>query len=114
MADSDRLRSLLGEKIPADGTDADTFFSNEEITDLLDTYGTLNAAALEGWTEKAGEYANLVNNLQGGARRDMSDLYDHAKDREAFFLEQVLAEAGSVVTRSRTRIGIIRRRGTMR
>lgn len=79
MADSDVLRQHLGERIPLGGTDADTFFSDTEITQLLtDADSNVLAAAAQGWLMKASEYAGLVSTSEGGSRVDLSDLHKHA------------------------------------
>lgn len=71
---SQELRARLGERIPAEGTDKDTMFTDAEIIDLL---GYPNPE-LEGWRRKAAEYANLVDTAEGTSKRAMSDLHAHA------------------------------------
>lgn len=88
MADSDVLRQHLGERIPAGGTDADTFFSHAEINQLLaDAGDNVVVAAYQGWLAKASEYANLVNTSEGGSRVDMSDLHKHALEMVKHYRE---------------------------
>ncbi|MDI6872274.1 MAG: hypothetical protein QME79_13180 [Bacillota bacterium] len=50
-----RLRKLLGEVIPAGGSDADTRFLNSEIDQLLSDADSLYRAASTGWTIKAAQ-----------------------------------------------------------
>lgn len=79
MADSDVLRQHLGERIPAGGTDADTFFSDAEITQLLtDADDDVLAAAGAGWLMKASELAGMVDVTEGGNSEKMSDLHKAA------------------------------------
>jgi hypothetical protein len=88
MADSDVLRQHLGERIPAGGTDADTFFSDDEITELLNTADSeILVAAAEGWLMKASEYAALVNVSEGGGRQDLSDMHKHAMELAKHYQE---------------------------
>lgn len=80
FTDVDRVRRLIGESIPADGSEADTMFTNDQIQDMLDSVvdGNLTRAALEGWKAKAAEYANLVTVSEGNSMRQMSDLHKNA------------------------------------
>lgn len=90
--DTLRLRSYLGEEIPSGGSDADTLFTDDEIADVLTFKGVgssdvvnMYSATAEGWERKAGKLSDLVNVVQGGATRSMSEAYDHAKDRAEYF-----------------------------
>jgi hypothetical protein len=110
MDDSLRLRRLLGEQIPPDKTDADTFFTNAEIDDLLNNHqgpkgDNFYSAVAEGWERKAGAYADLVNTTHGGAQRAMSDLSAHAERRLEHFHQLAQGRRG-------TRIGQVKRAGT--
>lgn len=61
-ANLDALREMLSEQIPPGGTDADTLFSQAELTDLLSVVDYIETAASEGWSRKAGR---LVTNQDG-------------------------------------------------
>ena len=75
----EQLRALIGESIPADGSAADTMFSDAEISDLLERgFDDPMAAAYYGWMEKAANYASLVNVNEGNAARELSDLHRQA------------------------------------
>lgn len=101
----DKLRVLLGEKIPEGGSDADTYFTDAEIGNILgDAGGNLRRAAYEGWQMKAAYYAELITVSEGNALRQMSDLHKHALDMVKQF-----SGPGSNLTAGRTRIGRIRR-----
>jgi hypothetical protein len=82
LTDPDKLRLYLGERIPEGGTDADTFFSDDEIQDLLDTANAANQglffAAVLGWSAKAGEYARLIDINESGGDRKLSQRYRQA------------------------------------
>jgi|SRR5882672_424352 len=106
VSDVDRLRALIGEKIPDGGEETDTQFSNVEMENLLlDSGYHLERAAFEGWRLKAAIYADLVNVTEGNASRQMSDLHKHALD-----MVKAYSVTSSVLTQGRTRIGRIRRR----
>ncbi len=49
-----KLRKLLDERIPEDGSDADTRFSDADIDELLIEATNIYEAAAAGWTLKAG------------------------------------------------------------
>lgn len=107
ISDGDRLRGLIGEKIPDGGVESDTQFSDLEIEDMLVQAGNnIDRAAFEGWRRKAAIYADLVNVTEGNAARDMSDLHKHALD-----MVKAYSVTSSTLTQGRTRIGKIIRRG---
>lgn len=102
---NDKLRVLLGEKIPEGGSDADTYFTDAEIVSILaDNQGNTRRAAYEGWQMKAAYYAELITVSEGNALRQMSDLHKHALDMVKQF-----SGSGTSLTAGRTRIGRIRR-----
>jgi len=108
ITDLSRLRRLLGETIPSGGSESDTMFLTEEVTDFLQKGTEANkdfaveAAAYYGWRAKMAEFANLVNVNEGNAAREMSELHKAAKRMVDQF-------AGFVPTpsRGRARIGNI-------
>lgn len=103
MADSDTLRLYLGERIPAGGTDADTFFSTTEIQDLLDRHPeSLNGAAAEGWRAKAAEFATLVDTSESGGSEKMSQMHKQALEMEAKYAalaaaDEDIVQGGTVI-----------------
>lgn len=103
LTDDERLRSLLGESVPTDGTDEDTMFSNAEITDLLQRSDNVDDALAEGWKIKAGRLSTLVDTVEGASRRAMSDAHLHAMKMVEFYTTKDPA-------RVRTRIRKITRR----
>lgn len=101
----DRLRQLLGEKIPEGGADTETMFRNEEIEDLIARFpGNVELQALEGWRIKAALSASLVDTTEGNAQQKMSQLRAHAEEMVKMYLR-----ASSGATEGRTRIGRVRR-----
>jgi hypothetical protein len=50
-----KLRKLINETIPIGKTEDETLFSDEEINDLITEAASIEAAAAEGWTQKAGK-----------------------------------------------------------
>jgi len=80
VRDLDRLRDRLGERIPDGGSDADTLFTNYQLSDLLDRNdGVFEDALVEGWQIKVAEYSNLVDTTEGTSKRSMSDLRSQAQ-----------------------------------
>lgn len=100
ITDAGRLRSLLGEDVPAEGSADDTLFSEEEIQDLLDRFTDMERAAYEGWRVKAARLSSLVDNTEGNIQRKFSQLLDNALDMQKTYLR---SSAGP--TEGRTRIG---------
>lgn len=103
LAPDVKLRQLLGEMVPPSGTDADTLFTDEEITDLLDGVvdgDGMERAAYEGWRIKAAKLSNLVDNTEGNVQRKFSQLLDNANT-----MIKTFARSSGGATEGRTRIG---------
>lgn len=97
-----RLRRMVGDRIPPGGnTDGtDTFFSNEEITDLIEeAEGNLNVAAYAGWTAKMAEYAEFVDIDESGSTRRLSQLYKNAALMQAHYGKFMVALDAALVGR---------------
>jgi hypothetical protein len=78
VTDEERLRALIGESIP-EGKDASaTLFSDEDITDLLNRWGSPEAALGEAWQQKAAVLVNLVTVTEGSSTRRLSDMHKAA------------------------------------
>jgi hypothetical protein len=74
-SDLDYLRGRLGERIPDGGTEAETMFTNHQLSDLIDRAdGDMETAITEGWKIKVAELASLVDTAEGTSKRSMSDL----------------------------------------
>jgi hypothetical protein len=96
------LRYLLGEAIPAGGTEADTLFTDAQLTVWIDEGPTLERAAFEGWRSKAAQFANLVTVTDGAASREFSDLLENARAMVTMYQR---SSAGP--TEGRARVGRI-------
>lgn len=66
-----RLRRL------ADAADT-TAYPSQELSDRIDTAGTVEAAAADLWREKAAGYAALVDTTEGNSSRKLSQLQTQA------------------------------------
>lgn len=102
LTDVGRLRALLGETTPEGGDVSQTLFTDDELQDLLDSTGSVERAAYEGWRIKAAHFSNLVNVTDGNASREMSDLLKNAERMIKIYLR-----TSSGPTEGRTRIGRI-------
>lgn len=99
------LRMYLGERVPSGGTEADTLFTDAELTYLLEqTNQSMNRAAAHGWAIKAAEYVNLIDMVEEGSERRLSQRYKHARLQAEYFAglaaldaEKLLQSARSVV-----------------
>jgi hypothetical protein len=80
MTDEERLRSYLGEMIPVGGSASDTFFSEDQIDDLLERHGSPEAARREGWEWKSAILANLVTTVEASSTRKLSDAHRAAQN----------------------------------
>jgi hypothetical protein len=103
--DITNLRNLMAEAIPAGGAETDTYFTNVRIGEIFDgANGQIEAAAHDGWREKAGLLAGLVNVTDGAASRELSDLLDNA-----LAMTKIYSKSSFGPTEGRTRIGKISR-----
>jgi hypothetical protein len=67
---------------------------------IFDTEGSLDAAALQVWTEKAASFAGLVDISEGGSQRKNSDLLKNALQMIDLYTTRV---ANGVAGRSKLR-----------
>ena len=103
----EKLRALLGEKIPEGGTFHDTLFTDLQIQELVqEANGDIERAAYEGWRIKLAEFANLVDVTDATAQRKMSDLRNNAEG-----MVKLYQRASGGNTEGRTRVGRIVRGG---
>ncbi len=102
-----QIRSLLGERIPTDGTAEDTLFSDEEIAGFFEAgQSHVMKAAYQGWLAKAAELSNLVDTAEGNYSRKFGQLLDQANDMIKYY-----GRISGSDPNLRTRIGTIRRPG---
>lgn len=94
-SDLERVRELLGEQIPAGGSETDTMFTNARLLDILATTGDIESATAEGWRIKAAEYADLVDTSEGTSKRAMSDLHQHALRMADSYVASVTRRTGT-------------------
>lgn len=79
-----RLRRFLGEKIPPNGTEANTRFMDEELEDLLEESQTIYGAASLGWSEKAGMIQEEMGNVEETGTGSEKYRFTQLKDRLAY------------------------------
>jgi hypothetical protein len=86
MDDLTLLRLYLGERVPIGGTDADTFFTDDELNGLLlaSEYGVEGAAVI-GWAVKAGEFARLIDINESGGDRKLSQKFRNANTQLQYY-----------------------------
>lgn len=58
------LRKLLNERIPADGSEDDTRFTDVDLQELLEDSANIYYAASEGWIMKAGMYQEEMQDIR--------------------------------------------------
>lgn len=92
----EQVRELVGEVIPAGGTEADTLFTNVRLAELIAEMGTVTDAAGRAWQIKAAALADLVDTAEGTSKRAMSDLHKHA----VAMVEVYDGSSGSVTRKS--------------
>jgi len=104
--DHEKLRQLLGEQIPDGGNASETLFSDEEISELLESSpeGDIDRAAYEGWRAKAAKLSSLVDTTEGNAQRKFSQLLQNALS-----MMNTYKRSTAGATDGRTRVGRIRR-----
>lgn len=103
LTDNERLRLLVGEPIPDDGTEVDTLFTDEQIDDLVTRHGSPELAQQEAWAIKAALMVTLVTTVEGSSRRQLSDQHKAALAQA----EAVSSGGGVELSGARTVIGNI-------
>lgn len=74
-----RVRLYVADPLNEEGSDDGSFFSDEEILDLLEqANSSLNLAAYLGWAMKAAQYAELVDITESGSTRSLSQKHRQA------------------------------------
>ena len=99
-----KLRKLLDERIPEDGSDADTRFSDADIDELLSEAANIYEAAAAGWTLKATMFQREAGQIQsysvGQERYEMSnpkDLMEYALKMAETYSRMAASSMGSVI-----------------
>lgn len=95
------LRRMVGEI-------GETAYSDYDLADALTNRALdQNAAAYDIWTLKAAEWANLVNTTeggQGGSRRDLAQLHDHALKMIDLYASRSAAVQAELAVTTRARV----------
>ena len=101
-----KLRKLLDERIPENGSDADTRFSDADIDELLIDATNIYEAAAAGWTLKAGMFQRELGQIEsyavGQERYDMrrlQDMVNYALKMAETYSRMVTSGMGSVILR---------------
>lgn len=75
----DKLRKMLADVITVANPIGSAFFSVEEIEDLLESNSNIYGAAAEGWRMRAADVARLVDIMENGSDRKLSQMRRHAE-----------------------------------
>lgn len=101
-----KLRKLLDERIPEDGSDADTRFTDADIDELLIDATNLYEAAAAGWTLKAGMFQRELGQIEsysvGQERYDMrklQDMVNYALKMAETYSRMAASSMGSMILR---------------
>lgn len=96
-----KLRNLIDERIPPDGTEDDTRFKNTELDEILTEANNINQAAAEGWTRKAlramSERGGLQESQAGNEKLKFVDLVEYKK--HCLEMAQMFEQRGGKGTR---------------
>lgn len=93
QTDIDQLRGMVGDRIYANMTESEAFFTTDQLNVILLNQGNnLELAAREGWRQKMAEYAGMVDMEQLGNTRKLSQLYRQAKQQYDHYTEVVGGE----------------------
>ncbi len=79
-----RLRRFLGERIPSDGTESNTRFTDDELKDLIEESQTIYGAASIGWMEKASMVQEEMGNVEETRTGQETYKFTQLKDRLAY------------------------------
>ncbi len=100
-----KLRKLLDERIPEDGSDVDTRFSDaDDIDELLIDATNIYEAAATGWTIKAGMFQRELGQIEsytvGQERYDirkLQDMVNYALKMAETYSRMAASRIGSVI-----------------
>ena len=99
-----KLRKLLDERIPEDGSDADTRFTDADVDELLIDATNIYEAAAAGWTIKAGMFQRELGQIEsysvGQERYDMrklQDMVNYALKMAETYSRMAASRMGSVI-----------------
>ena len=99
-----KLRKLLDERIPEDGSDTDTRFSDTDLDELLIDAINIYEAAAAGWTLKAGMFQRELGQIEsyavGQERYDMrklQDMVNYALKMAETYSRMATSRMGSVI-----------------
>lgn len=85
-ADIAYLRLLVDDLISDSETEEDARFTDASLDEIFTrSGGNIYRAASEGWTIKAGDYADMVDVDESGSVRKLSQLYKNAKEQANHF-----------------------------
>lgn len=80
MTEIEKLRLLLWEKVPQEGQDTDTHFTDVELAVVLELAGgSMNGAAAIGWSIKGGLYSEMIDINESGSNRRLNQLFTNAE-----------------------------------
>ena len=68
-------------------------YPDDLLNDLIDSNGSVDAAAAQVWRELAAEYATMVDITESGSTRKLSDLHGHAQAMIKLFEQRSIVEA---------------------
>lgn len=100
------FRQKTGEVIPDGGTEADTMFTDAQVTIWLGAASDMNHAVVEGWEAKIAAWASLVDVTDGAASRKLGDLMENAELMLKYYRGRIATGPGNGRS-GRTRIGKI-------
>lgn len=75
MASADQLAALRRASALETG---DVVYTDALLSQMIDTYGSLSAAAAQVWREKGAASAGMVDTTESGSSRKLSDLHKSA------------------------------------
>lgn len=88
-----RLRLMLGERIPAGKTEADTRFADVEIANALYFNNEdINKTMAELWLAKAGMWAEAVDIAESGTTREFSQMQRAAIKQAQIYIDRVVTD----------------------
>lgn len=83
MADEDAIRRL---RMLINQPDDVPPYTDEYLGELIDSFGgNINRSAATVWSQKASQYAELVNVQEGASRRELGSLYEQAMAMVRFY-----------------------------
>jgi hypothetical protein len=87
--------------VDTDHTEADAFFDNNRIDDLVASHVTIFGAAAEGWRQRAGYEFDSIDIMENGSDRKLSQYFKHCMAMADYYDKRCATEEDEEMSQNR-------------